>query len=374
MVNEPALNGQGDRRLSDSNRTATLLLDGKEVVFQKGEMLLKVARNAGRKIPTLCYNPRLKPFGGCRLCVVEIEGCPKPVASCTTEASSGMVVKTSTPELERHRKAVLNMVASQVDNLDNNPVKGLASTTLENILAQYDIDPNQCPTQRAPKGVMLDDNPFIERNPSLCIACYLCVRICNERQMNSAIGIVNRGFHTKIATEFNGSLRESACVFCGQCIQACPTGALADKKAMARFKKELTVKKTRSVCAYCGVGCSIDILTQENHLIGVQPALDGPANHGALCMKGQFAFDFVDHEDRLKTPLIRDESGTLRNATWDEALDRAASGFQRVIDKHGRHSIYAIASGRAPNEASYVLQKLMRAGFGTHHVDNCSRT
>ena len=152
-----------------------------------------------------------------------------------------------------------------------------------------------------------------------------------------------------------------------------PTGALADRKALRYTEIEAPVEKTRSVCTYCGVGCSIDFLSKGDKLVGVQPAMDGPANEGALCIKGQFAYDFVQHGDRLKTPLVRNEAGELVPASWEDALDRAAEGFMKASREHGRHSVYAISSGRAPNEANYTTQKFIRAGFATNHVDNCSR-
>lgn len=133
------------------------------------------------------------------------------------------------------------------------------------------------------------------------------------------------------------------------------------------------IHKTRSVCGYCGVGCAVDILTRDDHIVGIQPAMDGPANEGALCVKGQFAFDYVHHPDRLKRPLVRRGDGKLHETTWDEALDVAAAGFRRVVEKHGRHAVYGIASGRTPSEANYMMQKFMRVGFGTNYIDNCSR-
>lgn len=136
---------------------------------------------------------------------------------------------------------------------------------------------------------------------------------------------------------------------------------------------EAGIKKTRSVCGYCGVGCSVDIMTKDNHIIGIQPAMDGPANEGALCVKGQYAYDFVHHPDRLRHPLVRGDDGELRTATWEEALDRAADGFRKAHAEHGRYSIYGVASGRTPHEAAYSMQKFIRAGFGTHQIDNCSR-
>ena len=156
-------------------------------------------------------------------------------------------------------------------------------------------------------------------------------------------------------------------------MQTCPTGALADKKAIRAEGTPGEITKTRSICPYCGVGCSVDILTKGEQIVGVQPAMDGPANEGALCIKGQFAFDFVQHDDRLKKPLIRREDGELHECEWDEALDFAAAGFRKVREKHGRHAIYGVASGRAPHEAAYTMQKFIRAGFGTNQIDNCSR-
>ena len=185
--------------------------------------------------------------------------------------------------------------------------------------------------------------------------------------------MMNRGFEKQITTEFNNRLKESACTFCGQCVQTCPTGALGDRKAMRAETLPGELEKTRSVCPYCGVGCQVDLLSKENRLVGIQPAMDGPANEGALCIKGQFAFDFVQHDDRLGQPLVRGEDGELHEVNWDIALDRAAEGFKKVMEQHGRHAVYGISSGRAPSEAAYTMQKFIRAGFGTNQIDNCSR-
>ncbi len=218
-----------------------------------------------------------------------------------------------------------------------------------------------------------DDNPFILRDYEQCISCYRCVRVCAEREGDYAISVMGRGFDTQITTEFGGLLRDSSCTFCGQCVQTCPTGALADRKALRAADLPGEIEKTRTVCPYCGVGCSVDVLSKGDQLVGVQPAMDGPANLGALCVKGQFAFDFVQHPDRLRQPMVRDGDGRLVETTWEVALDRAADGFRRARDRYGRHSVYAIASGRAPNEAAYAMQKFIRAGFGTNYIDNCSR-
>lgn len=353
--------------------THTLTLDGNEVSFTEGESVYDVATRHRKEIPTLCYDPRLESFGACRLCVVELEGARNPVASCTTEARPGMVVRTHTQELETHRKTLLEMVLSENRELDVDPLSGYASQELKTLADRYEVTPTRF--QGAQSGTSRSDdlNPFIKRDYDLCISCYRCVRVCAEQEGDYAISVKGRGFQTQITTEFDGHLRESQCTFCGQCVQTCPTGALADKKALRFAEREEPVEKTRTICTYCGVGCSVDLMTKGDTIVGVQPAMDGPANEGALCIKGQYAYDFIQHEDRLSYPQVRGEDGELRRASWDEALDRAANGFRRVMNLHGRHAVYAIASGRTPIEGDYMTQRLMRAGFGTNYIDNCSR-
>jgi len=348
-------------------------LDGEEVSFTPGETLYEVASRHQKEIPTLCYDPRLEPFGGCRLCVVALEGQRNPVASCTTKAEAGMVVKTSTDEIDRHRRTLLEMVLSENNELEVDPLRGYASQELAQLADRYKPGENRFQGKHSGQSREDDTNPFIKRDYNLCISCYRCVRVCAEQEGDYAISVQNRGFDTQITTEFNGTLKESACTFCGQCIQTCPTGALADKKALRFADQPGEVEKTGSVCGYCGVGCSVDILTKGDRIVGVQPNMQGPANEGALCIKGQFAWDFVHHDERLKTPLVRGEDGELHEASWDEALDRAADGFKRVNDTYGRHAIYGIASGRTPSEADYMMQRFIRAGFGTNYIDNCSR-
>lgn len=353
--------------------TLAMTIDGVEVSFEHGETIYQVAARCQKDIPTLCYDPRLEPFGGCRLCVVELEGARNPVASCTTKAAASMVVRTQTPAIESHRKTLLEMVASENRDAQVNPLSGFASQELSTLVERYGANTGRFCGSRSGESRPDDDNPFILRDYDNCISCYRCVRVCAEREGDYAITVRGRGFDTQITTEFDGLLKESACTFCGQCVQTCPTGALSDRKALRATDQPGELKKTRSVCAYCGVGCEVDILTKEEKVVGVQPAMDGPANLGALCIKGQFAYDFVQHQDRLHTPLVRGGDGELHEASWEEALDKAAAGFVSALKEHGRHSIYAIASGRAPSEAAYAVQKFIRAGYGTNQIDNCSR-
>lgn len=351
---------------------ATLTLDGAEVSFSEGETLYEMAERSGQCVPTLCYDPRLEPFGACRLCLMEVEGMRNPVASCTMPAASGMVVKSSSDAIEKHRRILLELVASENRETTVSELNGHASQELKELMQQHGVCGDRfCGEQSGTSHT--DENPFIARDYDNCISCYRCVRVCAEQEGDHAISMMNRGFAKQITTEFNTTLRESACTFCGQCVQTCPTGALGDRKALRADNIEGAIEKTRSVCPYCGVGCQVDLLSKGHHLIGIQPAMDGPANEGALCIKGQFAFDFVQHDDRLTRPLVRGDDGELHEVDWNTALDRAADGFNQVASQYGRHAVYGVASGRAPSEAAYTMQKFIRAGFGTNQIDNCSR-
>jgi predicted molibdopterin-dependent oxidoreductase YjgC len=351
----------------------TLFLDGEEVSFRPGETIFEVSERHQREIPTLCYDDRLEPFGGCRLCVVDIEGYRGPVASCTTKAEGGMRVTTRGGKLDMHRRVLMELVASENRDPDVDPLSGYASQEMATLLDRYDARTGRFQGARSGTSRPDDPNPFILRDYENCISCYRCVRVCAEQEGDYAISVKGRGFGTQITVEFDGILGESACTFCGQCVQTCPTGALGDLKALARKDVPGETETTRTICPYCGVGCSVDIMTRGDEIVGILPAMDGPANEGALCVKGQFAFDFVGHPDRLRTPLVRGDDGELHPASWDDALDKAAAGLLEAVDRHGRHSVYAVASGRAPNEAAFTMQKLVRAGLGTSYIDNCSR-
>ena len=353
--------------------SARMEMDGVSVSFTPGETIYEVAQRQGQDIPTLCYDPRLEAFGACRLCVVEVEGTRNPVASCTTQAQPGMQVRTRSGEVEQHRRILLELLASENRQVEVDPLRGYASQELGTLVERYKANTGRFQGKQSGTSRLDDENPFILRDYAQCISCYRCVRVCAEQEADNAISVMGRGFETQITTEFNGTLKESACTFCGQCIQTCPTGALADLKAMAASPLPEPIQKTRTICPYCGVGCSLDLLTKGDRLVGVQPAMDGPANQGALCVKGQFAYDFVGHSDRLQRPLVRRDDGALHETDWEEALDMAAAGFRRVVERHGPSGVYGIASGRAPTEAAYTMQKFIRAGFGTHQIDNCSR-
>ena len=221
--------------MHDENSTGqpfTLTLDGERHPFTEGETIYEVAARVGKTLPSLCYDPRLEPFGGCRLCVVQVEGVRAPVASCTTKATDGMVVETATPQIEVLRSTLLEMVASENPRIDVDPLRGYASRELTALVDRYGARKGRFAGAHSGHSKTDDANPFILRDYDLCISCYRCVRVCAEQEGDYAISVMNRGFHTQITAEFDNPLKESACTFCGQCVQTCPTGALGDRKAM----------------------------------------------------------------------------------------------------------------------------------------------
>ena len=221
---------------NDAPSTTTITLDGEQVAFTPGETIYEIAQRQGAFVPTLCYDPRLKPFGACRLCVVELSGVRNPVASCTTVATPGMEVTTSSERVETIRKTLLEMLVSENRELEVSPLRSIASQELALLVERYAAQAGRFQGAHSGHSRLDDKNPFLLRDYDLCISCYRCVRVCAEQEGDYAISVMNRGFHTQITTEFNNFLRDSACTFCGQCVQTCPTGALGDKKAL-RFNE-----------------------------------------------------------------------------------------------------------------------------------------
>ena len=223
--------------VNQTEQTPTLTLDGEEITFTPGETVYEVATRTGRAVPTLCYDPRLEAFGSCRLCVVEVAGQRVPVASCTTQATDGMEVTTASANIEGLRRTLLELVVSENREVTVEPLRGHASQELATLVERYDAGRGRFDGAQSGRSRPDDGNPFILRDYDLCISCYRCVRVCAEQEGDYAISVANRGFATQITVEFGGHLRDSACTFCGQCVQTCPTGALADRKAL-RFAEQ----------------------------------------------------------------------------------------------------------------------------------------
>jgi NADH dehydrogenase/NADH:ubiquinone oxidoreductase subunit G len=342
-----------------------LTIDGKNVIAGKDMTVLDAARQAGISIPTLCHHPKLTSFGGCRLCLVDIEGIPRPVTSCTTPVGENMVVKTSTPHIEELRKTVLELLLSDHPN-DCMVCERAGDCTLQDLAYYYGISENPYEGERRTYETR-DGNPFIERDMEKCILCSRCVKVCDEVQGVGAIDFAYRGFQSKICPPFE---RDLDCEFCGQCVAVCPTGALTGK-LWAHKGRQRNVNKVDTVCTYCGTGCNLTLHVKNNDIIRVDSAMS-TWNEGWLCAKGRFGYSFVSSPDRLKTPLIK-KRGKFKEVSWDEALDFTASKLKKIIKKHGADSVGGLSSARCTTEENYLFQKFIRAAVGTNNVDHCAR-
>jgi predicted molibdopterin-dependent oxidoreductase YjgC len=344
-----------------------LTIDDKKIEVAEGATVLEAARLAKIDIPTLCYDPRMKPHGACRLCIVDIAGLPRPVTSCTTPATDGMVVITSSPRLERLRKTTVELLLSDHPNDCMVCIKA-GDCTLQDLAYRYGVRDNRF--QGAVRNHnRVDANPFIMREQDKCVLCGLCVRVCDEVQGVGAIGYANRGFESDICPPFKNELD---CEFCGQCVSVCPTGALS-AKMWAGQPRLIELKATETTCTYCGCGCNVTLHSQGDKVVRVSSRSDNH-NRGWLCVKGRFGYEFINSKDRLTTPLIRREKGgKLEPATWDEALDFTVAKMSAIKEQYGPDALGGLASARCTNEENYLFQKLLRAGIGTNNVDHCAR-
>jgi NADH dehydrogenase/NADH:ubiquinone oxidoreductase subunit G len=342
-----------------------IVINGKEVNVPKNTTVLEAARMKDISIPTLCYHPKLTPFGGCRLCIVEIKGIPSPIASCTTIATDGMEISTSTPYLEELRKTVLELILSDHPN-DCMVCEQTGNCTLQNLAYAYGIRESEFSGERRVYA-RRDGNPFIERDLEKCILCGRCVKVCDEIQGVEAIDFGYRGFNSKICTYYEEDLN---CEFCGQCVAVCPTGALTGK-LWERKGRPHEVKETETVCPYCGTGCNITVQVKENEIVRIESRPD-TWNEGWLCVKGRFGFRFANSPDRLSRPLIK-MKGKFVEVSWEEALDYVATKLKTIRKKYSADTIAGLSSARCTNEENYLFQKFMRAALGTNNVDHCAR-
>ncbi len=358
-----------------------VVVDGNELSFAAGETVLQAARRAEIEIPTLCHDDRLTPAGACRMCLVEVEGTRLMQPACSLPASQGMVVRTTTPRVQRNRQFILSLhLADTIQDRevceDNNPSR------VHELAERHGTAGEWTPVEQQRQGRPLDTNPFIAFRPDRCIACSLCTRYCDQVEAVSAITLAGRGAHTTISTADAKSLTDSTCELCGGCIDVCPTGAMSEKPALAYGKPERELEKVRTTCNFCGVGCQIDLNVdrEANHVVKVtSPPAGTTVNDGNLCVKGRFANDFIHHPDRLTVPMVRDRlpdgrRGELREATWEEALDRTVAGLQGVADRHGDDALAFISSSRCTGEENYLFQKMSRAAFRTQNVHQCAAT
>ena len=335
-------------------------IDGAPVEAQPGDTILEAATRAGIHIPTLCADPNLPPYGACRLCIVRVSGVRGLPPACTTTVADGMAVVTDDEEISEVRKTTVQLL------LSDHPTDCLACTSnaeceLQDVAAYLGVRERRY-VQLEREGEIDGSNPFFDRDPNKCVLCGRCVRACQEIVGTGAIDVLNRGFASTIGPFLNGPLADSRCEGCGECVVHCPTGSLGLKQGLPPDKQ------VQSVCPYCGTGCSVLLGIRANKVVSVEGDPDGPVNRGQLCVKGRFGLDFVDHPDRLTTPLIR-KDGELVEASWDEALDLIAS---KAKDAKGG-AFAAFASAKTGNEDNYVLQKFTRQVMGTNSIDHCAR-
>jgi formate dehydrogenase major subunit len=330
-----------------------LVIDDRPVDVPDGTTLLHAARRAGRDIPTLCHDERLTPSGACRMCLVSVEGRARPVTACNTPAAEGMVVRTTTPELEANRAALRDLLDASLA-----PKAGAALPARE-------------PAAGAPRAPFVDDtHPYFLVDMAKCIACFRCVRICDEVQGQHVWRTWNRGADVAIRPD-GPSMLESSCVACGACVDTCPTDALIDRTAVERPAPSHWVRTT---CSYCGVGCELEFGVDRDHIVAARPVLDAPVSKGHLCVKGRYAFDFIDASDRLTVPLVRDSRDEpFREATWEEAVRVVADGFRAALARGGPAGVGVLGSARGTNEENYAAQKFARVALGTNNVDCCAR-
>jgi formate dehydrogenase major subunit len=356
-----------------ADRLVTLDIDGIDVTVPAGTSVMRAAVGAGVMIPKLCATDSLKPFGSCRLCLVEIEGRKGYPASCTTPAEAGMKVKTQTPKLAQLRRNVMELYISD-HPLDCLTCAANGDCELQDTAGQVGLREVRYGFKGANHFTAVkkdESNPYFSFDPAKCIVCSRCVRACEEQQGTFALTISGRGFASLVSPGRDQPFMESECVSCGACVNACPTATLIEKSVIDQGQPDHEVITT---CAYCGVGCGLKAEMKGAQVVRMTPWKDGRANEGHACVKGRFAWGYATHRDRITKPMIRARiSDPWRDVSWDEALQYAAGEFRRIQQQYGRDSIGALVSSRCTNEEDYLVQKLVRAAFGNNNVDTCAR-
>jgi formate dehydrogenase major subunit len=357
--------------------TVTFVLNGREITAPVNETLIEIADRLGIEIPRLCYKPGMEAVGNCRSCMVEIKGERVLAASCCRTATAGMQVTTNSERVLKSQQLVIELLQADMPERDY---------TLHNEVDEWAIKLKVGKPRFAPRPAVQADlsHAAIAVNLDACIQCTRCVRACRDEQANDVIGLASRGQHAKIVFDMDDPMGASTCVGCGECVQACPTGALMPARDVALSIPDKSVK---SLCPYCGVGCQLTYHVKDDKILYVE-GRDGPANHSRLCVKGRYGFDYARHPQRLTVPLIRradaPKSGSFvmdpdnvmqifREATWEEAIALGGGTLRKLRDTYGPRSLAGFGSAKGSNEEAYLFQKLVRLGFGSNNVDHCTR-
>jgi formate dehydrogenase major subunit len=355
-----------------SAKLVTLTIDDREVVVPEGTSVMRAAALAGVSVPKLCATDQLEAFGSCRMCLVQIDGMKGLPASCTTPAAQGMKVTTQNKQIADVRRGVMELYISD-HPLDCLTCPANGHCELQDMAGVVGLREVRYGYEGANHLQAKKDtsNPYFTFDASKCIVCSRCVRACDEQQGTLALTIQSRGFDSKVSPSQDQLFMDSECVSCGACVQACPTATLSENTLIEKGQAEHSVTTT---CAYCGVGCSFRAEMKGEEVVRMVPNKDGHANHGHSCIKGRFAIGYATHADRIVKPMIRSNiADPWREVSWEEAIAYAASELKRIQAKYGRDSIGGITSSRCTNEETYLVQKLVRAGFGNNNVDTCAR-
>jgi predicted molibdopterin-dependent oxidoreductase YjgC len=345
-------------------KMVNLTIDNKPVNVPEGTTILEAAETAGIKIPTLCFHKRLNPIGSCRMCVVDIDGYAEPMASCATPVENDISVTTDSDRLFKIRQDSLKLI------LVNHPLdcpicdKG-GECQLQDLVYEFGIDKVEYKVD----GLLRKTDyatPLIRYWPQRCIMCLRCVSACREIKGLGAIDIIDTGYDSQISP-----VNKDKCESCGECLKVCPTGAITEN--LSRYKgRPWMVNRVKTTCTYCGCGCQLELNVMDNRVIAVTTSDDRGTNKGSLCVKGRFGYEFIGSDQRLQTPLIK-ENGEFRKASWDEALTLVADRFTKIKNESGPDALAGLSSARCTNEENYLFQKLMRAVIGTNNVDHCAR-
>ena len=359
-------------RPTERRRLVTLAIDGQSVVVPEGTSIMRAAALAGTQVPKLCATDSLEAFGSCRVCLVEIEGRTGFPASCTTPVADGLSVRTQSERLTQLRRGVMELYISD-HPLDCLTCSANGDCELQDVAGAVGLRDVRYGYDGANHLEDSKDasNPYFTFDPTKCIVCSRCVRACDEVQGTLALTVEGRGFDSKIVASQGEDFLSSECVSCGACVQACPTSALIEKEVEKVGTPDRSVVTT---CAYCGVGCTFRAEMRGEQLVRMIPWKDGKANRGHSCVKGRFAWGYANHQERILNPLIRESvDQPWREVSWDEAISHTASEFRRLAVKYGTRSVGGITSSRCTNEETYLVQKMIRQGFGNNNVDTCAR-
>lgn len=348
----------------------TFFINGREFAIDGNKTVLQIAKENGIYIPSLCYHPKLGPASKCRVCVVEVEGVRNLQTSCSLIPTEGMKIATDSARVLETQKMVVSLILS---NGNHNCLICPRNGDCELQDAVYYLG-LELPAFVVEEHEEKDESAaFIVRDGDRCIQCGRCVEACNRLVVNEVLDFGLRGGHTRVICDDDRPMGLSSCVQCGECVQVCPVGALTEKKGIGKGRP-WEIRKVRTTCPYCGVGCQLELHLKGDRIVRVKGVEGAKPNNGHLCVKGRYGYDFIYSKERLTTPLIKESNGKFREASWDEALDLVANKFKQIIKESGPDAIAGVSCARSINEDSFYMQKLFRAAIGTNNIDHCART